>query len=64
MRPVKTSDLEFDLPDRLLAREAAEPRDAARLLVLRRATGQWEHHHVRDLPALGVLARRGPAGCQ
>lgn len=52
---MKTADLDFELPDRLLARNAAEPRDAARLLVLRRATGQLEHHRVRDLPGLGVL---------
>lgn len=52
---MKTADLDFELPDRLLARSAAEPRDAARLLVLRRATGQLEHRRVRDLPDLGVL---------
>lgn len=50
-----TSSLDFDLPDRLIARAAVEPRDAARLLVLRRATGALEHAQVRDLPDLGIL---------
>ena len=55
MRIVKTSTLDFQLPERLIARLATEPRDAARLLVLRRATGQLEHCQVRNLPELGVL---------
>ncbi len=50
-----TSSLDFDLPDCLIARFAVEPRDAARLLVLHRATGALEHRQVRDLPDLGFL---------
>lgn len=50
-----TSSLDFDLPDRLIARAAAEPRDTARLLVMRRQTGALEHRQVRDLPDLGIL---------
>ncbi len=53
---MKTDDLHFDLPDTLIATRPAEPRDSARLLVFRRATGLSEHHRVRDLPGLGVLA--------
>lgn len=54
-RPVKTADLDYDLPEALIATQPAEPRDAARLLVFRRDTDAVEHHHVRDLPTLGVL---------
>ena len=37
----------FDLPDARIAREAVEPRDAARLLVI---DDSCTHAHVRDLP--------------
>lgn len=49
-------ELDFDLPPHLIAQTPLEPRDAARLLVLRRDCGQISHHFVRDLP---VLLRRG-----
>jgi S-adenosylmethionine:tRNA ribosyltransferase-isomerase len=43
--------LAFELPPSAIAQEPAEPRDAARLLVLERATGARHHAHVRELPA-------------
>jgi len=43
--------LDFALPPERIAQQAAEPRDAARLLVLERAGGARHHAHVRDLPA-------------
>jgi S-adenosylmethionine:tRNA ribosyltransferase-isomerase len=43
---------QYTLPDELIAREPAEQRDAARLLLLHRKTGQIEHRIVRDLPEL------------
>lgn len=43
---------DYHLPDRLIAQHPAEPRDAARLLVVRRATASLEHRHFRDLPDL------------
>jgi S-adenosylmethionine:tRNA ribosyltransferase-isomerase len=46
---VKTADFDYDLPAHFIAQAPVEPRDAARLLVLHRATGQLEHSHVRDL---------------
>ncbi|MDX2131120.1 MAG: tRNA preQ1(34) S-adenosylmethionine ribosyltransferase-isomerase QueA [Planctomycetota bacterium] len=48
-----TRDLEYDLPSRCIATTPAEPRDAARLLVVRR-TGNAPaiDLHVRDLPGL------------
>ncbi|MEX0774778.1 MAG: tRNA preQ1(34) S-adenosylmethionine ribosyltransferase-isomerase QueA [Phycisphaeraceae bacterium] len=47
-----TSALDYDLPPNLIATEPTEPRDAARLMVIHRATGCIEHRHVRDLPQL------------
>jgi S-adenosylmethionine:tRNA ribosyltransferase-isomerase len=45
------ADYDYALPPERIAQEPAEPRDAARLLVLERAGGARHHGHVRDLPA-------------
>ena len=50
-----TDDLDYELPPERIAVTAAEPRDAARLMVVHRETGRVEHRRVRDLPGLGVL---------
>lgn len=72
------SDFDFDLPEELIAQEAA-PRGASRLLVLRRATGEIQDAAVADLPrhlepgdlfvvnntrvmAARLLGRRDPSG--
>ena len=47
-----TSAFAFELPPALIAQEAAEPRDSARLLVVRRTSGTWEHRRFADLPDL------------
>lgn len=49
---MRTADFDFELPPDLVAQQPVEPRDAARLMVLRRSAGTVEHHHFRDLPAL------------
>lgn len=49
---MRTSDFDFELPPELIAQQPAEPRDSARLMVLRRSNRAIEHHHVRDLPDL------------
>jgi S-adenosylmethionine:tRNA ribosyltransferase-isomerase len=49
---VKTSRFSFDLPPELIAQEPAAEREAARLLVLDRATGSITHSAVRDLASL------------
>lgn len=49
---MRTEDFTFDLPEHLIAQVAAEPRDSARLMVLRLATREIEHRAVRDLPEL------------
>lgn len=47
-----TTELDYDLPSRLIATEPATPRDHAKLMIVDRRTGQAYHHHVRDLPQL------------
>ncbi len=46
------SDLDFELPEELIAQEPVEPRDASRLLVLPRAGGAARHLRFSDLPGL------------
>jgi len=50
---LRTSDLDYDLPADLVATRPAEPRDGARLLVVRRSEpADRRHLVVRDLPGL------------
>ena len=49
---MRTDDLDYHLPPELLATTPATPRDAARLMVVRRDRREPAHHHVRDLPDL------------
>lgn len=44
------SEFDYDLPQELIAQTPTEPRDASRLLVLRRESGAIEHRMFRDLP--------------
>jgi len=46
---MKTSDFDYDLPPDLIAQTPVEPRDASRLMVVHRATGQIEHRPFRDV---------------
>lgn len=48
---MRLSEFDFALPPELIAQAPVRPRDAARLLVLHRATGALAHHVFRDLPA-------------
>lgn len=45
-----TSELDYELPDALIAQRPAEPRDASRLMVLDANRGTISHHTFRDLP--------------
>ena len=53
---MQLDDFDYDLPPDLIAQAPAETRDASRLLVLRRATGDLADQSFGDLPA---LLRRG-----
>ena len=44
--------LSYELPAELIAQRPAEPRDAARLFMLERASGQISHRIFRELPDL------------
>ena len=55
------SDFDFDLPDHLIAQEAA-PRGTSRLLVLSRDSGDIEHASVSDLPRFLTSGTCGGAG--
>ena len=46
---MRTAELDYDFDPTLVATAPAEPRDAARLLVVDRARGSIEHRTVRDL---------------
>jgi S-adenosylmethionine:tRNA ribosyltransferase-isomerase len=50
-----TSILDYELPPELVAQHPLAPRDASRLLVCRRGSGEIEHRRFADLPEL--LAR-------
>ncbi|MBI2894053.1 MAG: tRNA preQ1(34) S-adenosylmethionine ribosyltransferase-isomerase QueA [Deltaproteobacteria bacterium] len=45
-------DLDFELPERLIAQSPAPEREAARLMVVHRTSGRLEHRGVRELPEL------------
>ncbi len=47
---MKTSDFKFDLPEELIAQTPIQQRDASRLLVLNKTTGEWDHRHFYELP--------------
>ncbi len=47
---IRTADFDYSLPQEQIAQHPVEPRDASRLLVLRREDGSTEHVHFRDLP--------------
>jgi S-adenosylmethionine:tRNA ribosyltransferase-isomerase len=46
---VRTTELEYDLPRELIAQHPLDRRDASRLLVYERATGEVRHRVFRDL---------------
>jgi S-adenosylmethionine:tRNA ribosyltransferase-isomerase len=47
---MRTSDLDYELPEELIAQRPLERRDESRLLVFRRATGEVRHRRFQDLP--------------
>lgn len=53
---IRTSDFDYDLPQRMIAQTPVSPRDASRLLVLDRQTGVVQHRIFRDI---GEYLREG-----
>jgi S-adenosylmethionine:tRNA ribosyltransferase-isomerase len=49
---MEARELDYDLPQELIAQQPAERRDLSRLLVYRRSTGVATHHVFRELPEL------------
>jgi len=47
---MQLSDFDYELPPDLIAREPARPRDASRMMVLNRETGEWRDSAFRNLP--------------
>jgi S-adenosylmethionine:tRNA ribosyltransferase-isomerase len=49
---MEARELDYDLPQELIAQHPPERRDASRLLVFRRRTGEVSHHRFGELPVL------------
>ena len=49
---MEARELDYDLPQELIAQHPAAQRDESRLLVYSRSTGQVSHHVFRELPGL------------
>ena len=47
---MRTKDFDFELPPELIAQTPIQKRDASRLLVLDKNSGEWTHRHFFDLP--------------
>ena len=47
---MRTDAFDYDLPAELIAQQPVEPRDASRLMVLDRASGEIQHRRFHDLP--------------
>lgn len=50
--PLWMADYDYELPPELIAQTPIEPRDAARLMVVDRASGAISHHVFRDITDL------------
>lgn len=46
---MKTTDFDYNLPEALIAQTPIEPRDASRLMVCDRQTGERSHHIFREI---------------
>jgi S-adenosylmethionine:tRNA ribosyltransferase-isomerase len=56
---MRVDELDYNLPPGRIATEPADPRDAARLMVVDRASGRIEHRRVHELVDMTGGPRRG-----
>ena len=49
---MRLSDFGYDLPPERIAQYPVEPRDASRMLVLRRDDESWEHRRFQDVDSI------------
>lgn len=49
---MRVSDFDYTLPEELIAKEPATPRDHSRLMVVNRETGEISHRKFLDLPEI------------
>jgi S-adenosylmethionine:tRNA ribosyltransferase-isomerase len=47
---MRVSELDYELPNELIAQRPASPRDSSRLMVVDAASGEISHHVFRELP--------------
>ena len=46
---MNTNDFDFDLPEELIAQTPLEQRDASRLLIVNRTTGEFQDRHFHSI---------------
>jgi S-adenosylmethionine:tRNA-ribosyltransferase-isomerase (queuine synthetase) len=51
---MRTDLFDYVLPPELIAQDALEPRDAARMLAADPRAGEPAHVHIRDLPCISA----------
>ena len=51
-QPILTDNFNYDLPDSFIAQTPAEPRDASKLMIVNRHTGDIKHSLFSELPNL------------
>ena len=55
---MKTSDFYYDLPQELIAQTPIEPRNASRLMLLDKKTGEIEHKIFKDLNCKNLIINK------
>ena len=48
MTPMNTNDFDFHLPEELIAQTPLEKRDASKLLIVNRETGEMQDKHFHS----------------
>ena len=59
---MRISEVDYNLPEELIAQKPAERRDSSRLLVVHRDTGKLEHKHFFDIMCTHHMQKEGKSG--